>query len=146
MGYIESYLALKYVPNGRVRIVDISRKMVELAEETKKTSGVQNLDIFHGRGTKLEIPDHSQNKVLVYANDANEKRAHQILREAHRVLKKEPESRLVEVYGKAPGTPDPEPSKIERAGFKIVNKILLSKDIKDKNSGSDFWMIIARPV
>jgi len=93
---LESFIAKKLVPKGRVSCVDISKELGLIAKSVAEKSGAKNLSIINGSATHLPFKDSTQDKLLAIQTDLSETPFfRQFLKESRRVLKKNPDSRLV---------------------------------------------------
>ena len=92
---LESYIAKRFVPSGRVTCVDISPEMSKLAQKTKEKTHADNLSVLTASGTATGLPVSSQDKViLIQTNLAKTVHWWPLLQEVRRILKKTPESKF----------------------------------------------------
>ncbi len=93
---IEAFLAKNIVPAGFVSCIDLSLEMNKHATQIKERAGVKNMRIITCSATKTELPSSSQNKVIIGQTDlAGTIHWKGVLKEAFRIIKKVPTSKLI---------------------------------------------------
>jgi len=139
-GYLPAFLA-KRMPKGKVICLDASSEMVKKALKVKEKAKVSNLEVQQVFGTRLNIPDESQNKVIIHATAGSHEIMMQILSEARRVLRKDPNSRLVQWYSGFPSDKQFGEMRLTQSGFRIVKNLKVAE-----HQGQMRWMIIGAPA
>lgn len=93
---LEAFLAKYVVPQGQVTCIDFSSEMNKFAKRTKAKANVKNMSIATASATATNLPESSQDKVIMMMTNLQRTIHWQpILSEVRRVLKKTPESRFV---------------------------------------------------
>lgn len=93
---LEAFIAKKLAPQGHVSCVDIAHKASKLAKTVTARAGVKNLSVITGSATHLPFKNSTQDKVFsMHSNITQTPFFPSFLKEAWRVLKKTPSSRLV---------------------------------------------------
>jgi SAM-dependent methyltransferase len=138
----ELFLAKEFVPDGRIRCIDLSVEMNKQARALARKLKQHNIDITTASATKVPVSSNSQDVVLVRRSGlSNDKRWINVLKESHRILKKTRTSRFV--YTVAGDFNKPTKSIKEdllAAGFEFV--AMRKFGIKEK---APSFMIIAKP-
>jgi len=92
----DAFIAKQLVKDGRITCIDFAHNMGREAKKTAEKAGVANLSVVTGDASKLPLASGSQDKVMaLQTNIPNTVSWVPFLKEARRVLKKTPNSRLV---------------------------------------------------
>ncbi len=92
----ELFLAKEFVPDGRIRCIDLSVEMNKQARALARKLKQRNVVITTASATGVPVPSNSQDVVLVRRSGlSNDKRWINVLKESHRILKKTSTSRFV---------------------------------------------------
>jgi len=92
----ELFLAKEFVPNGKIFCLDLSEEMNKRAKALKRKLKQKNINIVTASATKIPVKSNSQDIVLARRTGlSNDKRWTAVLKEAYRILKKNPSSRFI---------------------------------------------------
>lgn len=162
IGFIETFIARNYAKEGRVLAIDFSTGMNREAQKVKRKSRTGNLKVLEASGENLPVRSATQDKIIVDSQVLGNigknfilPKARKVFEECHRVLKKDPNSRLI--FGLVipdlalnhmhltviEPFSDTQKKLMEKLGFKVLKVVEVSSNM---GSSGGFSLVVARPI